>query len=111
MHSSCYVDKFGVIFNMPKNNSDDNSKGLIKSGQIHNKDELIQYLSEKANNHLYFKFYSKRERIETILKDHTIYLSDGSNWNDTIDRENFNDNPKEYKRFGLCLSFSKSEVL
>ena len=98
-----------MIFNMPKNNSDVNSKGLIKSGQIHNKEELIQYLSKKGNNHHNYRFYSKRERIETILKDHTIYLSDGSNWNDTIDRENFNDNPKEYKRFGLCFSFSKSE--
>lgn len=94
---------------MPKNNSDDNSKGLIKSGQIHNKDELIQYLSKKGNNHYNYRFYSKRERIETILKDHTIYLFDGSNWNDTIDRENFNDTSKECKRFGLCFSFSKSE--
>lgn len=36
-------------------------------------------------------------------------MSDGSNWNDAVDKENFNPNDSDLKRFGLCLSYSKSE--
>lgn len=70
---------------------------------------LSSYLIEKAKNHKNFKYYSSKNRIEGILENHTVYLSTGSRWNDTTDSENFNNDQLEYKNFGLCLSFSRSE--
>lgn len=78
----------------------------IKCGNVI---DLSEYLAKKAINHKNFKYYSKRDRIEGILKNHTVYLSDGRNWNDTKDYKNFNDEKSKTLNFGLCLSFSKSE--
>lgn len=84
-------------------------KKCIKENRIKNVDELKEYLTERAKNHNWHKYYAKRKYISTILENHTVYLSDGRNWNDTLDVENFNNAKSERVNFGLCLSFSKSE--
>ena len=85
------------------------AQGKIKSNSITNSEELVEYLSQKALNHASYKFYSNREKIHNIINTHSVYLSNGQNWNDVIDKENFNPKDSEYINFGLCLSFSKSE--
>lgn len=81
----------------------------IKNNQIKDVEDLENYLSEKAQNHSYYKYYSKRNYIETILTTNAVYLSDGKNWNDTLDRNNFMNSDKLYHKYALCLSYSKSE--
>lgn len=81
----------------------------IKESKITNNNELKQYLICKAQNHNSYKYYASREKIETIIKSGCIYLSNGNNWNDIIDRSNFNSPNAKYQNFGLCLSYSKSE--
>lgn len=81
----------------------------IKDNSFKNVVELKKYISDKAKNHKNFKYYSKSERISNILKNHSIYLSNGKNWNDKIDKEQFNNKNNKYVNFGLCLSFSKTE--
>lgn len=84
-------------------------KKRIKDNQIQNINELESYLSEKAKNHKHYKYYSKREYIQTILNTNSVYFSNGEDWNDTIDSYNFlNSNDFCYK-YALCLSYSKSE--
>lgn len=85
------------------------AKGKIKSNSIATSEELVEYLSQKALNHVCYKFYSNREKIHNIISTHSVYLSRGQNWNDVIDKENFNPKDSEHINFGLCLSFSKSE--
>ena len=73
------------------------------------KDELVAYLSAKAKKHKNYKHYTKLYKIETILNNNTIYLSNGNNWNDIIDKNNFNSDTNDVVNFGVCLSYSKSE--
>lgn len=58
-----------------------------------------------------YMHYASRERIECILTESAFYLSDGSNWNDVRDRNNFNSNSMSDKHFGICLSSSSSESI
>ena len=81
----------------------------IRDNSFENSDSLKSYLEEKARNHTHFKYYSKSEYISNIIKNHTVYLTNGEKWNDTLDRENLNSSIKEYENFAVCLSFSKSE--
>ena len=69
---------------------------------------LITYLSHKAASHNYYKYYAPKHYIDTILREEAVFLSDGENWNDVCDRERLN-NDNRYKRFALCLSYSRSE--
>lgn len=80
----------------------------IHDNLLHDSKELCEYLEEKASNHKCFKFYSKHYRIENIIKTHSLYLSDGSKWNDEVDQGNLNIDDG-YKRFAICLSYSLSE--
>lgn len=76
-------------------------------------DELQVYLKEKAINHHNFKHYvSDITRVNRIYREGVLFLTDGSNWNDPDDKKaftDFNSGRIECKRYGLCLSFSKSE--
>ena len=76
-------------------------------------DELQVYLKEKAINHYNYKHYvSDIDRIYNIYHEGALFLTDGSNWNDPDDKKaftDFNSGRSECKRYGLCLSFSKSE--
>ena len=76
-------------------------------------DELQVYLKEKAINHHNYKHYvSDIDRIYNIYYEGALFLADGSNWNDPDDKKaftDFNSGRSECKRYGLCLSFSRSE--
>lgn len=78
-------------------------------GEISTTEEMISYLSQKALTHHYYRHYSSFQKISTIYETKKIYLSDGKNWNDLIDQKNFTNTNNSYKRFAVCLSFSKSE--
>ena len=80
----------------------------IESNKV-DKRSLENYLQTKGKNHNYFKYYSSRERIEAIIQESALFLSDGNNWNDKCDYVSFNSDDQDYVRFGLCMSFMKSE--
>lgn len=90
------------------NNTTSDSKYRIQRGDIKDTNDLEQYLETKALNHTNYKFYASRNSIQRICEDHCLYLSDGSNWNDTEDGERMLQKG-EYHHFGFCFSFSKSE--
>ena len=75
--------------------------------------KLQDYLVKKAKNHHNYKHYvSDIARIDNIYCEGALFLTDGSNWNDPDDKKaftDFNSGRSECKRYGLCLSFSKSE--
>lgn len=80
-----------------------------KLSMISTTNELKKYLSGKALKHKYYKNYTKLSRVATVFKNHAVYLSNGRNWNDVLDKENFNNELNVYVNFGLCLSYSQSE--
>lgn len=86
---------------------DDPTKKL--SGNCSSSGVLMAFLETKARNHNHFKYYSKKEYIESILDNNAVYLSDGSRWNDRFDRDRFNMSESPVRKFGLCFSFMKSE--
>ena len=63
---------------------------------------------KEAVHHKYYKYYAPKHYIDTILREEAVFLSDGENWNDVRDKERLNDDNR-YKRFALCLSYSRSE--
>ena len=72
-------------------------------------EQILSYLSAKGAGHRDYRHYATRGRIKSILDGSAIYLTDGSTWNDTFDRERFNPHFSSYKRFGVCLSCSTEE--
>lgn len=72
---------------------------------------MIDYLHSKAKNHNNYKIYTCESRLDSWMCNKALYLSNGSRWNDTDDRERLN--PTEglypYINFTMCFSFSKSE--
>lgn len=71
--------------------------------------KLDDYLREKGRRHLYYKHYSKINRILKIIDEGKIYLNSGECWNDNVDKEAFNSDKDSVKRFGMCFSFLRSE--
>lgn len=69
---------------------------------------LQDYLEKKAETHNFYKLYSTEERIENNIHERALFLSDGTTWNDCVDREKLNC-IKGQKSFALCFSFSASE--
>lgn len=72
---------------------------------------LLKYLSLKGSNRKHYRHYATRTRVEQIISQSAIYLSDGSLWNDKFDRENFNSSSSRYKNFGVCLSANSDESI
>lgn len=72
-------------------------------------DDLNSYLRRKAGNHNNFKYYSSLSRIINIRDSKKLYLNNGKNWNDIIDRNSFNSDDNTYVNFGKCFSFSRDE--
>ena len=87
------------------------SKEMIKDASINTSNDLCNYLSIKSLNHNNFKYYAKREYINSIISKHSIFFSNGEKWNDNIDAKNLNGNDTEYVRYALCLSYSRSESI
>lgn len=72
-------------------------------------DSLQAYLRLKGSNHNYYKCYSSLERIIDIRDSQNLYLSNGEDWNDIIDRESFNEISNSHMNYGKCFSFSRDE--
>lgn len=72
---------------------------------------FISSLSVSDKDGRNYMHYATHERIESILTNSAFYLSDGSNWNDVVDRANFNSCSMSVKHFGMCLSASSSESI
>ena len=79
------------------------------SSYLSNYDKLRRYLETCGKKHNYYKFYSKFSTILKVQTSKKIILSDGSNWNDKIDRELFNKPENTYKNYGMCFSCSQDE--
>lgn len=69
-----------------------------------NNEELEPYLKKKGSNHNNYRFYAPEYKINSIIDDGYLYLSDGKNWNDPVDSGNM---PKN--SFALCLSYLTEE--
>lgn len=79
------------------------------SDNINSSTDLQNYLVETALRHSYFKYYAKSNYIDSIIEYNSIFLSTGQSWNDKKDAKAFTTQDKNYTRFGVCLSFSRSE--
>lgn len=72
---------------------------------------IVEYLTAKGSNRKNYRHYAPRRRIKSILDGSTFYLTDGSNWNDKYDRDNFNPYFSGFRRFGICFSAATSESI
>ena len=77
---------------------------LVESGV-----KLSQGLKDLVNDHRCYKYYSYLGRIERILDDGSLVLTNGDRWNDKVDKRSFNSDSYPFVRFGICLTFSRSE--
>ena len=74
-------------------------------------DDILSYLASRGEAHYHYKHYVTRARALSILENNAIFLTDGSKWNDTFDREHFNPKFLTTKRFGTCFSASSEESI
>lgn len=72
-------------------------------------DDLISYLKLKAQSHNYYKLYSSYDKVIAIKNNNCLFLSNGVNWNDVIDRNGFNNPEYTAENFGICFSYSQDE--
>ena len=84
-------------------------KGAKLGNHIESSERLITYLKEKAKWHQCYRHYGSSDDIIRIKENKELYLTDGSNWNDLIDREQFNKGFTDRINFGTCFSFSQEE--
>lgn len=70
---------------------------------------LSNELRRLGNNHIKYNHYGKRKRLLDNLRKNSLYLTDGSSWNDKRDSDNFSKNSKGFKRYGICFSYSLQE--
>lgn len=80
-------------------------------GDIKECTDVHEYLSKKGSNHLHYRYYASANRINRIVSDCAIYLTDGSKWNDKFDKRNFNPSYFGSKRFGICMSHATCESI
>ncbi len=74
-------------------------------------ERLEKYLEAKAFNHNCYKTYTTSERVTSWIDKDCFYLSDGSDWNDTVDRNTFNHESYPVKRFIKGETTDTSEFL
>ena len=74
---------------------------------IHTSNEMKYFLKNKARRHQNYSFYVDEEGLDKT-KDNGLKLSTGYNWNDPIDKKNFNTS-NEIINFGKSFIYSKSE--
>lgn len=72
-------------------------------------EDLEAYLRLKGKNHNYYKCYAPLKRVIDIRDSRKLYLSNGKNWNDTVDSGNFNSENRSFMNFGRSFSFSQEE--
>lgn len=90
---------------------DDILRHSVSQEHLNGYEDLLAFLAAKGETHREYKHYASRSRIEHILSDGAIYLTDGSSWNDKYDREHFNPSFMSTKRFGACFSASSIESI
>lgn len=73
--------------------------------------QIVDYLSATGSTRRNLRYYASRARVDQILSESSMYLSDGTTWNDKYDRENFNPPSSGYKNFGMCLSANTEESI
>ena len=76
--------------------------------------KLLGYLDRDTihNNgkeHKYYSHYKQRKLLVSSLNDEALYLTDGSKWNDKIDRDNFNNDKLNKKRYAFCFTYNTIE--
>lgn len=72
---------------------------------IQDSNSLAVGLKECGESHINYKLYTSMERALGILLSGNIYLTNGSRWNDTYDRESMS----AKGTYAICLSFSTRE--
>lgn len=80
---------------------------MRKEIQEYNVDELTRELKIRALNHHNYKYYSKHNVVQSLFSDRSLFLSDGSKWNDRCDRDNFA--AHEGSLFAKSFSYRKEE--
>lgn len=71
---------------------------------------LDEYLKKRGRRHKYYRMYNKLPRLAgNYILNKKLYLTDGSDWNDVIDSQNFSDASNDIKYYGACFSFSTTE--
>jgi hypothetical protein len=72
-------------------------------------EEFLPYLQEKASNHHSYKMYNQIDVVNSTIDNKALYLSTGNDWNDVVDRNNFNNDKLTMLNFGRCFSYSTTE--
>ncbi len=85
------------------------SAGKESLGCFNDSVSLEKYLKEKGANHRSYKIYGTEKILRSVFVDKQLYLSDGSNWNDTVDGKEFSAEDGEYKYYARCFTYSTSE--
>lgn len=70
---------------------------------------VLGYSSAKGNRHHSYKHYASGRRIQQIIDGNALFLTDGSSWNDLVDRRRFNEPFMAKKNFGVCFSYAGEE--
>lgn len=73
--------------------------------------QIVDYLSATGSTRRNLRHYASRARVDRIISSSSMYLSDGTTWNDKYDRDNFNPPSSGYKNFGMCLSANTEESI
>ena len=72
---------------------------------------ILEHLNYTGSRRKNYRHYGPIGRIRAILTESCLYLTDGSNWNDRYDREHFNPDQSDDKRFGTCFSATTGESI
>lgn len=51
--------------------------------------QIVDYLSATGLTRRNLRHYASRARVDQIISSSSVYLSDGTTWNDKYDRDNF----------------------
>ena len=73
--------------------------------------DVLSLLAKRGRSHSDYRHYATRSRIEGIIKNSALFLTDGSTWNDKYDSERFNPSFADKKRYGICFSSAKVESI
>ena len=77
---------------------------------IKNDAELDAYLRDCGIKHRYYRSYGKFPRLkDNLYTKHSLFLSDGTGWNDKKDVDRFRNQCGQNKLFGHCFSYSMDE--
>lgn len=72
--------------------------------QHHSLEKLYDIFKEMGERHSSYKHYAPEYKIDNIINKGYIYLSDGHNWNDPVDKHKMTKNS-----FAICFSCSSFE--